>query len=84
MMGQYKRGDVVVQIGGRNAFVIDGAYQSTMWYSVQYLWNGQIYHADKSKIDLDSDYVKVDFCENVMDDVRVYLKLAEIEEALSK
>lgn len=84
MMGEFKRGDVVVQIGGSNAYVIDGAYDTTMWYSVQYLWNGQIYHADKSKFDLNSDYVKVDFCENVMDDVRVYLKLAAIEEALSK
>lgn len=83
-MNEFKRGDVVVQIGGRNAFVIDGAYQTTMWYSVQYLWNGQIYHADKSKLDLDSDYVKVDFCENVMDDVCVHLKLVGIEEALSK
>ena len=84
MMGEFKKGDVVVQIGGSNAYVIDGAYDTTMWYGVQYLWNGQIYHADKSKFDLDSDYVKVDFCEDVFDDVRVYLKLAEIEEALSK
>ena len=84
MNGNFKRGDVVVQICGRNVFLIEGAYQSTMWYSVQYLWNGQIYHADKSKHDLDSDYVKVDFCEDVFDDVRVYLKLADIEEALSK
>lgn len=83
-MNEFKKGDVVVQIGGRNAFVIAGAYQTTLWYSVQYLWNGQIYHAYKFKSDLDSDYVKVDFCKNVFDDVRVYLKLAEIEEALSK
>lgn len=83
-MGEFKKGDVVVQIGGSNAYVIDGAYDTTMWYSVQYLWDGQIYHDHKSKFDLDSDYVKVDFCEDVFDDVRVYLKLADLEEALGK
>ena len=80
-MSEFKRGDVVVEIGGSNAFVISGAYQTTMWYSVQYLWNGQIYHADKSKFDLDSDYVKVDFCKNVFDDNVVHDKLVRIVRA---
>ena len=83
-MGQYRKGDVVVQIGGSNAYVIDGAYDTTMWYSVQYLWSNKVYHSDKSKYDLDSDYVKVDFCKNPFDDDSVYEKLMPIAKAFGK
>ena len=83
-MGEFKKGDVVVQIGGSNAYVIDGAYDTTMWYSVQYLWSNKVYHADKSKHDLDSDYVKVDFCKNPFDDDSVYEKLMPIAKAFGK
>lgn len=83
-MGEFKKGDVVVQIGGSNAYVIDGAYDTTMWYSVQYLWSNKVYHADKSKYDLDSDYVKVDFCKNPFDDDSVYEKLMPIAKAFGK
>lgn len=84
MDGEFRKGDVVVQIGGSNAFVIDGAYETTMWYSVQYLWSNKVFHADKSKFDLDSDYVKVDFCKNPFDDKQVYAKLIRIEKAFEK
>lgn len=83
-MGEFKKGDVVVQIGGSNAYVIDGASDTTMWYSVQYLWSNKVYHADKSKYDLDSDYVKVDFCKNPFDDDSVYEKLMPIAKAFGK
>ena len=83
-MNEFKKGDVVVQIGGSNAYVIDGSYQTTIWYSAKYLWHGKVFQVQVHKTTIDSDYVKVDFCKNVFDDVRVYLKLADIEEALSK
>lgn len=84
MNGNFKRGDVVVQIGGSNAYVIDGSYQTTMWYSVRYLWSNKVYHSDKSKYDLDSDYVKVDFCKNSRNSDEVYAKLMPIARAFGK
>ena len=84
MNGEFKTGDVVVQIGGNLVYVICGEYQTTTWCSVKCLRNGQVIDSEVYGSAIDSNYVKVDFCENISDDVRVYLKLADIEEALSK
>ena len=83
-MNEFKKGDVVVQIGGSNAYVISGAYETTMWYSVEYLWSNKVYHTDKSKYDLDSDYVKVDFCKNPLNSDEAYAKLMPIARAFGK
>ena len=83
-MNEFKTGDVVVKIGGNLVYVICGAYQTTTWYSVKCLRNGQVVTSEVYRNAIDSNYVKVDFCKNVFDDVRVYLKLADIEEALSR
>jgi hypothetical protein len=84
MKGEFRKGDVIVQIGGNLVYVICGAYQTTIWYGVKCLRNGQVITSEVYRNAIDSNYVKVDFCKNVFDDVRVYLKLADIEEALSK
>ena len=84
MNGEFKTGDVVVQIGGNLVYVVCGAYQTTTWCSVKCLRNGQVIDSEVYGSAIDSNYVKVDFCKNVFDDVRVYLKLADIEGALSK
>lgn len=84
MNGEFKEGDVVAQIGGNLVYVICGEYQTTTWCSVKCLRNGQVVTSEVYGSAIDSNYVKVDFCENIFDDVRVYLKLADIEEALSK
>ena len=84
MSGEFKTGDVVVQIGGNLVYVVCGAYQTTTWCSVKCLRNGQVIDSEVYGSAIDSNYVKVDFCKNVFDDVRVYLKLADIEGALSK
>ena len=84
MNGNFKRGDVVVQIGGSNAYVIDGSYQTTIWYSAKYLWSNKIFHSDVNRRTIDSDYVKVDFCKRVFDDDSVYEKLMPIAKAFGK
>ena len=84
MEGEFKKGDVVVQIGGNLVYVICGEYQKTTWCSVKCLRNGQVITSEVYGSAIDSNYVKVDFCPNVFDDVRVYLKLSDIEEALSR
>ena len=83
-MGQYRKGDVVVQIGGSNAYVIDGSYRTTISYSVKYLWSNKIFHSDVNRHTIDSDYVKVDFCKRVFDDDSVYEKLMPIAKAFGK
>ena len=84
MSGEFKMGDVIVQIGGNLVYVVCGEYQTTTWCSVKCLRNGQVIDSEVYGSAIDSNYVKVDFCKNVFDDVRVYLKLAGIEGALSK
>ena len=84
MTREFKKGDVIVKIGGNLVYVICGAYQTTIWYSVKCLRNGQVVTSEVYGSAIDSNYVKVDCCKNVFDDVRVYLKLADIEGALSK
>jgi hypothetical protein len=84
MMDEFKKGDVVVRIGGSNAYVIDGAYQTTIWYSAQYLWNGKLFQTHVHRTTIDSDYVKVDFCRNPFDDKSVYEKLMPIAKAFGK
>jgi len=83
-MCEFKKGDVVVQIGGSNAYVIDGSYETAIWYSVKYLWSGKIFHAEVHKFTIDKDYVKVDFCKRVFDDDYVYWKLIPIVKALTR
>ena len=83
-MGEFKKGDVVVQIGGSNAYVIDGSYQTTDWYSASYLWSGKLFQTQVHKTTIDSDYVKVDFCRNPFDDDSVYEKLMPIAKAFGK
>ena len=84
MESEFKKGDVVVQIGGSNAYVIDGSYQTTIWYSASYLWNGKVVQTQVHKTTIDSDYVKVDFCKRVFDDDSVYAKLMPIAKAFGK
>ena len=84
MSGEFKMGDVIVQIGGNLVYVVCGEYQTTTWCSVKCLRNGQVIDSEVYGSAIDFNYVKVDFCKNVFDDVRVYLKLADIEGALSK
>lgn len=83
-MDSFKKGDVVVRIGGSNAYVIDGSYQTTDWYSAQYMWNGKLVQTHVHKTTIDSDYVKVDFCRNPFDDGSVYEKLMPIAKAFEK
>lgn len=83
-MNEFKKGDVVVQIGGSNAYVIDGSYQTTIWYSAKYLWYGKVFQTQVHKTTIDSDYVKVDFCRNPFDDDSVYEKLMPIAKAFGK
>lgn len=83
-MKEFRKGDVVVQIGGSNAYVIDGSYQTAIWYSAKYLWNGKVFHSNVHKTTIESDYVKVDFCKNPFDDDSVYQKLMPIAKAFGK
>ena len=84
MMGEFKKGDVIVQIGGNLVYVICGAYQTTIWYWVKCLRNGQVITSEVYMSAIDSNYVKVDFCKRVFDDECVYWKLKGIEKALNK
>ena len=84
MNGNFKRGDVVVQIGGSNAYVICGSYRTGIWYSVQYLWLNKVFHSDVHSDTIDSDYVRVDFCKKPMNSDEVYAKLMPIARAFGK
>lgn len=83
-MCEFRKGDVVVKIGSHNAYVIDGAYDTAIWYSAKYLWDGKVFHTQVHKTTIDSDYVKVDFCKRVFDDDYVYWKLIPIVKAWRK
>ena len=83
-MNEFKKGDVVVQIGGSSAYVIVDDELSSIWYSVKYLWSNKVFHSEIHKYSLDFDYVKADFCKNPFDDDSVYEKLMPIAKAFGK
>jgi hypothetical protein len=79
MNGNFKRGDVVVQIGGKSAYVV--SQRHGIWYEVKYLWSGLVCKGAVHYFSLDSVYVKVDFCKNASDDNVVHDKLMRIARA---
>lgn len=79
MNGNFKRGDVVVQIGGSSAYVVSRRHG--IWYEVKYLWCDEVCESDVHYFSLDSLYVKVDFCKNASDDNVVHDKLMRIARA---
>ena len=83
-MKDFRKGDVVVQIGGSNAYVVDDAELSSIWYGVKYLWSNKVFQGEIHKYSLDSDYVKVDFCKNHLNSDEVYAKLMPIARAFGK
>jgi hypothetical protein len=76
MNGNFKRGDVVVQIGGSSAYVVSRRHG--IWYEVKYLWCDGVCRGEVHYFSLDSVYVKVDFCKNASDDNAVHDKLMHI------
>lgn len=84
MIEKFQRGDVVVKIGDSNAYVVDDAELSSIWYGVKYLWSNKVFHSEIHKYSLDSDYVKVDFCKNPLNSDEVYAKLIPIARAFGK
>ena len=84
MIEKLQRGDVVVKIGGSNAYVVDDADRSSIWYGVKYLWSNKVFHSEIHKCSLDSDYVKVDFCKNPLNSDEVYAKLMPIARSFGK
>ena len=84
MTDAFKEGDVVVKIGGSNAYVVDETKLSSIWYGVKYLWSNKVFHSEIHKYSLDSDYVKVDFCKNPLNSDEVYAKLVPIARAFGK
>jgi hypothetical protein len=83
-MKEFRKGDVVVKIGDSNAYVICGSYRTSIWYSVQYLWSNRVFRSDVHIYTIDSDYVKVDFCKDPMNNDEVYAKLMPIARAFGK
>ena len=79
MNGNFKRGDVVVQIGGSSAYVVSRRHG--IWYEVKYLWCDGVCRGEVHYFSLDSVYVKVDFCKNTSDDNAVHNKLMHIARA---
>ena len=82
MKSEFRKGDVVVQIGGKTAYVV--CRRHGIWYEVKYLWSNLVCKGDVHYFSLDSVYVKVDFCKNTSDDDSVYVKLMSIAKAFRK
>lgn len=80
MKGNFKKGDVVVQIGGKSAYVVSRRHG--IWYEVKYLWCDEVCRGEVHYFSLDSVYVKVDFCKNASDDNVVHDKLMRIVKAV--
>ena len=83
MIGNFKNGDVVVKIGGRTAYVVDGTRSNSIWYGVKYLWWDKVVEADIHRFSLDADYVRVDRCVP-SDDRDVHDKLIRIAKAFGR
>ena len=83
-MGEFKKGDVILHIGGHRAFVVTAAPDTAMWYDLNYLEGRNVLHTIMSISTIDEFFIKVDFCNRVFDDECVYWKLKGIEKALSK
>ena len=82
MNGNFKRGDVVVQIGGSSAYVV--SRRRGIWYEVKYLWCDEVCESDVHYFSLDPLYVKVDFCKNTSDVNVVRDKLMGIASAFRR
>ena len=82
MNGNFKRGDMVVQIGGKSAYVVSRKHG--IWYGVEYLWSNKVFHSDIHRYSIDSNYVKVDFCKNPRNSDEVYAKLIRIAKAFGR
>lgn len=84
MKGEFKRGDVVVKIGGSQVYVIDGAYETATWYGITYACGGTLHH---SQIDIDlvdDRFVKIDKCKDPWKDNEVALKLNQLADQMEK
>lgn len=63
-MGEFNIGDIIVQIGGNNVFIVSGWYESPPWYTLGWLSGDKqtILYADHIIEKIDATYVKVDYC----------------------
>ena len=60
MKGEFRKGDVIVHIGGQIAYVVEDAH--TDRYSIMFLIGGNVSHLVLYKTFIDSNFVKVDSC----------------------
>ena len=83
-MGEFKKGDVILHIGGHRAFVVSCAPDTAMWYDLKYLDGRNVLSTIMSISTIDEFFIKVDFCKRVFDDECVYWKLVRIAKALNE
>ena len=60
MKGEFRKGDVIVRIGGQTAYVVEDAHSDR--YSLMFLIGGNVSHLVLYKIFIDRHFVKVDKC----------------------
>lgn len=60
MKGEFRKGDVIVRIGGQTAYVVEDAH--TDRYSIMFLIGGNVSHLVLYKTFIDRNFVKVDKC----------------------
>ena len=61
-MGEFKRGDVIVEIGGNVIHVVTGSFQTALFYELIYPSRaGGVWYKTELDVDyVDAEYVKID------------------------
>ena len=81
MWCEFKKGDVIAEIGGNLVYVVAWADQAFKWYCLMYYYAGDVLRTDADIDFIDENFVKVDHCSS-MADIGVSFKLLKLRNSL--
>ena len=81
--GEFKKGDVIAEIGGHLVYVVEFANQVFKWYCLKYVYLGEVLRTDADMDFVDKNFVKVDRCSS-MGHISIYSKICKLRNSLVK